>query len=75
MALKDYEKVESTNIDFKEKLEYGKPKSWLKSVSAFANTDGGVLLFGVRDKDREAIGLANLAKDSEKASELIMKNI
>ena len=32
--------VENTNIDFKEKVEYQKPKSWLKSVSAFANTNG-----------------------------------
>lgn len=38
MQLKDYEKVESTNIEFKEKVEYSKPKSWLKSVSAFANS-------------------------------------
>ena len=50
MKLKDFEKVESTNIDFKESLEYSKPKSWLKTVSAFANTNGGILLFGIRDK-------------------------
>ena len=30
MQLKDYEKVEGTNIDFKEELECKKPKSWLK---------------------------------------------
>jgi len=44
MQLKDYEKVESSNIDFKEKVEYKKPKSWLKSVSAFANTNGGYII-------------------------------
>ena len=37
MHLKDYGKIESTNIEFKEKVEHSKPKSWLKSVSAFAN--------------------------------------
>ena len=37
MHLEDYGKIESTNIEFKEKVEYSKPKSWLKSVSAFAN--------------------------------------
>lgn len=38
MKLKDYENAETTNIDFKEKVELNKPKSWLKSVSAFANS-------------------------------------
>lgn len=75
MKLKDYEKVEGTNIDFKEELECKKPKSWLKSVSAFANTNGGVLLFGVRDVDRKPIGLKNVNFDSEKISELINEKI
>ena len=30
-------------------LERKKVKSWLKSVSAFANTDGGSLFYGVND--------------------------
>lgn len=75
MKLNDYEKVESTNIDFKEKVEYKKPKSWLKSVSAFANSNGGILLFGVRDIDRAPVGLKNVVKDSEKVSELINEKI
>lgn len=75
MKLKDYEKVESTNIDFKEKVEYKKSKSWLKSVSAFANSNGGILLFGIRDIDREPIGLNDIVKDSEKVSELINSKI
>ena len=75
MNLNEYEKIESTNIDFKEKVEYKKPKSWLKSVSAFANTNGGIILFGIRDIDREKIGLDNAFKDSEKISELINSKI
>ena len=67
--------VENTNIDFKEKVEYQKPKSWLKSVSAFANTNGGVLLFGIRDNDKKEVGLVNVVKDSEKVSELINAKI
>ena len=50
--------AEATEIDFKIALEVKKPKSWLKSVSAFANGIGGVLLFGV-DDDRSIVGLAN----------------
>lgn len=75
MKIEDYEKVESTNIDFKEKVELSKPKSWLKSVSAFANTNGGILLFGIRDIDKKPIGLKNIKNDSEKISELINRKI
>ena len=32
--------AECSSYDFKEMLERKKVKSWLKSVSAFANTDG-----------------------------------
>ena len=31
--------AECTAYDYKESLEEKKPKSWLKSVSAFANTE------------------------------------
>ncbi len=75
MQLKDYEKVENSNIEFKEKVEYNKPKSWLKSVSAFANSNGGILLFGIKDVDREPVGLEDIIKDSEKVSELINDKI
>ncbi len=35
---------ETTTYDKKIKLEERKPKSWLKSVSSFANTKGGALM-------------------------------
>ena len=38
---------ECTAYDFKVMLEEKKPKSWLKSVSAFANGLGGSLFFGI----------------------------
>lgn len=40
---------ENTTCDFKEFLERKQFKSWLKSVSAFANGLGGSLFFGVND--------------------------
>lgn len=43
--------AECTAYDFKEVLEEKKPKSWLKSVSAFANTLGGSLFFGVDNEE------------------------
>ncbi|MCM1169336.1 MAG: putative DNA binding domain-containing protein [Bacteroides sp.] len=41
--------AECTAYDFKLKLEEKKPKSWLKSVCAFANGLGGSLFFGIDD--------------------------
>lgn len=37
---------EATEYDKKLTLEQRKPKSWCKSVSAFANGIGGVLILG-----------------------------
>lgn len=74
MSLKDYDQVESTNIDYKEKLEIEHPKSWLKTVSAFANTKGGILLYGV-DDNRKPVGLANIKITSSKISDLINSKI
>ena len=50
--------AECSAYDFKEMLECKKVKSWLKSVSAFANTDGGSLFYGVND-DGVIVGLEN----------------
>ena len=61
---------ENTTCDFKEAVERKQPKSWLKSVSAFANTVGGVLVFGVND-DGETIGLENAKADAEFISDRI----
>ena len=49
---------EATVYDKKLMLERKDPISWLKSVSAFANTRGGKLLYGVSD-DGELVGLEN----------------
>ena len=61
---------ESTEYDKKEALEEKRPKSWLKSVSAFANGKGGILIFGVDDHDR-IVGLRDVKADSEKISEIM----
>lgn len=66
--------AEATEIDFKQALETKKPKSWLKSVSAFANGIGGSLVFGV-DDDRNIIGLADVQSDAENISRLIRDRI
>jgi ATP-dependent DNA helicase RecG len=48
--------AECTAYDFKVMLEERKPKSWLKSVSAFANGLSGSLFFGI-DNDGVVKGL------------------
>lgn len=66
--------AEATECDFKVALEKKKPKSWLKSVSAFANGLGGTLFFGI-DDGRNAIGLADAQGDAEAISRLIKERI
>lgn len=61
---------EGTSYDKKEMLEVRRPKSWLKSVSAFANGIGGTLFFGVSD-DEELVGLENVKEVVQKFSECI----
>lgn len=61
---------EATEYDKKEMLEERKPRSWLKSVSAFANGIGGALFFGVSD-DEILVGLTDARAVSEKISETI----
>ena len=59
---------EATAYDKKLMLERKDPASLLKSVSAFANTQGGRLLFGVAN-DGSLAGLADaMAYSSGKAS-------
>lgn len=66
--------AESTYVDFKVSLEKVKPKSWLKTVVAFANGLGGSLLFGV-DDDRNIIGLDDIHGDAEKISNFIKTKV
>ena len=65
---------ETSDYDKKLMLEKKRPKSWCKSVSAFANSFGGVLIFGVSDSG-EMIGLEDAEGDAEIISETIKNRI
>lgn len=65
---------EATEYDKKVAVERRKVRSWLKSISAFANTRGGCLLFGV-DDDGEIEGLTDIKADSEFISQKIKERI
>ena len=65
---------ETTEYDKKQALEVKKPKSWCKSVSAFANGIGGALIFGIANDD-EVVGLAEAEHDAEIISEQIKERL
>ena len=52
-----YEAIESKILEFKERLENN--SRFLETVVAFANTQGGTIIIGIRDSDRLIVGLAN----------------
>lgn len=55
---------EATDYDKKLALEEKKPKSWCKSISAFANCYGGKLVFGVANDDA-LVGLSDAEGDGQ----------
>lgn len=65
---------EATEYDKKLALEEKKPKSWCKSVSAFANTFGGALIFGISDAG-QIVGLDDPEGDAEKISEAVKSRL
>ncbi len=65
---------EATEYDKKVSVEIKKPKSWCKSISAFANTLGGKLIFGISDDD-EIVGLENPNIAAERISEIIKSRL
>ena len=65
---------ECTAYDFKLMLEEKRPKSWLKSVSAFANGMGGSLFFGVGN-DGVIVGLNDIQSVTEKISSTVKERM
>ena len=68
---------ESKILDYKLKCELStgdKKKEFLYDVSSFANTDGGVIIYGIKDKQKnkkntgepeEIVGIGNVNFDQE----------
>ena len=51
--------AEATEYEFKSKFEINRPKSRLKTVSAFSNSFGGRLYFGV-ENNGDPVGLSDV---------------
>lgn len=56
MTLEEIIRGESKNVEFKE-TRPAKSESYTKTVVAFANTQGGKLVFGVEDKTHKVVGI------------------
>lgn len=48
---------ESAKIEFKENFNWNNRYKYAKTLAAFANNQGGTIVFGVKDSPRHAIGL------------------
>ena len=48
---------EGTTIEFKESYNHGNMTQYFKAMAAFANNNGGYILFGVGDRPRRLLGL------------------
>ncbi len=48
---------ESSTVEFKESFNWSSKDKYAKTMSAFANNKGGVLVFGVRNNPRELVGI------------------
>ena len=64
---------EGKTLEFKENAS-SLPRI-VQTVIAFANTAGGTLIIGVRDKTKEVVGLDNILKDEERLANAISDSI
>ena len=64
---------EGKTLEFKENCR--PTQKILQTVIAFANTAGGTLVLGVRDRAKEVIGLSDPLKEEERLANLFADNI
>lgn len=66
---------ESGNLEFKLLLDLRSFKKCLKTIAAFSNQSGGTIVFGIRDRPRDLIGIGNADLDEGLQSEHLVRNI
>ena len=57
-------KEEGKKLDFKENTK--SLQKIVQTIVAFANTAGGTLVIGIKDKTKDVIGLANVSEEEER---------
>lgn len=55
---------ESSELEFKQSFNKNSRSKYMKTMAAFANNSGGIILFGIKDKPREIIGIKKESFDS-----------
>jgi predicted HTH transcriptional regulator len=60
---------EGKTVEFKENTR--SLNGIIKTVIAFANTAGGTLIVGVKDKTKELLGLSNILQEEERIANTI----
>ncbi len=73
---------EDDRVDYKQTIDPTSEKCWLeitKDISAFANTHGGYLIFGINDSEKQIVGLsrkvANTIKDTNNLHQKINRHL
>ena len=64
---------ESKTLEFKENATSLKPI--IKTVVAFANTSGGIIVIGVSDKGKRIVGVENPLQEEERLANAIADSI
>lgn len=55
---------ESVTLEFKEAFNFGSMAMYFRTIASFANRNGGYIIFGIKDRPREPIGLKEKSLDS-----------
>ncbi len=66
-------KNEGKTLEFKENSQ--SLQKIIQTIIAFANTAGGVLLLGIKNKTKEIIGLQNILQDEEKIANAVADSV
>lgn len=64
---------ESNTLEFKESFSKHALAKYAKTMAAFANRDGGYLIFGVKDKPRTVVGLKDSSFDEYDDEKIVEK--
>lgn len=66
-------KQEGKTLEFKENTK--SIQKIIQTIVAFANTAGGVLVIGIKDKTKEIVGLANVLEEEERLANAISDSV
>src|SRR5437588_7735553 len=66
-------KEEGKTLEFKENTK--SLQKIIQTIMAFANTAGGTLVIGIKDKTKEVIGLSNILEEEERLANAIADSV